>query len=281
MADDNGKGGQVTFAMQTFERIHPVEFQRRFLTQGTRHSGRGFAEFRTPHIVKGSIGTAQGSATVRLGNTIMVCGIKAEVCEPDVKQPTHGYLTTNVELSPMCSARFRPGAPSEEAQVASEHIHRLVSSSVDLSSLCIEEDKVVWSLAADIVCLKYDGNAIDAAVMAVVAALEDLRLPSVAVDPATGIVNADAAVASGTQLRIANRLFPATFSLVDDNYLVADADDAEEQMTTASLLVVLDGHARIVNVWKRGAGVLSRETIAGCIKAAAARKAAIESALDA
>ncbi|KAJ2238467.1 hypothetical protein H4R99_000031 [Coemansia sp. RSA 1722] len=271
---DTEKGGQVTFAMQTFERIHPVEFQRRFLTQGTRHSGRGFAEFRTPHIVKGSISTAQGSATVRMGNTIMVCGIKAEVSEPDVKQPTHGFLTTNVELSPMCSARFRPGAPSEEAQVASEHIHRLVSASVDLSSLCIEENKIVWSLAADIVCLKHDGNVLDAAIIAVMAALEDLRLPGARADPATGIVYA---AGGGVQLRILNRLFPATFSLVDDNYLVADADDAEEQMTTASLLVVVDGHTRIVNVWKRGAGVLSRETIAGCIKAAAKRKAEIES----
>ncbi|KAJ1890451.1 hypothetical protein LPJ66_007474, partial [Kickxella alabastrina] len=69
MPEDNNK--QVTFAMQTFERIHPVEFQRRFLTQQTRHSGRSFSQFRAPLVVQGTISTAQGSATVRLGNTTM------------------------------------------------------------------------------------------------------------------------------------------------------------------------------------------------------------------
>ncbi|KAJ2378705.1 Exosome complex component RRP43 [Coemansia sp. RSA 2603] len=273
------KSSQITFAMQTFERIHPVEFQRRFLTQDTRLSGREFSQFRALHIVKGSISTAQGSATVRMGNTIMVCGIKAEVCEPDVKRPTHGYLTTNFELSPMCSARFRSGPPSEEAQVASEHIHRLITPSVDLTSLCIEENKVVWALSADIVCIKYDGNVLDAAIVALVAALENLKLPEVKVDPATGVVEAGAE--EGVQLGIVRRLFPATFALVDDNYLVADADDAEEQMTSASLLVVLDEQGQMVNVWKRGAGIISRDTIAKCIAAAAARKSEIEQALSA
>ncbi|KAJ1931386.1 hypothetical protein GGF37_007409 [Kickxella alabastrina] len=277
MSEDNNK--QVTFAMQTFERIHPVEFQRRFLTQQTRHSGRSFSQFRAPLVVQGTISTAQGSATVRLGNTTMVCGIKATVCEPDVRRPTHGYLTTNVELSPMCSAHFRPGAPGEEAQVASEHIHRLVTSSVDLGSLCIEEDKVVWSLAADIVCLKYDGNALDAAIIALEAALRDLKLPLVEIDQASGLVQV--AEGEGKQLVLKRRLYPATFSLIDDQYLVADADDSEEQMKTAELLVVLDDAGRLANVWKRGAGVISQETIVRCVEAAAERMSEIVQATKA
>ncbi|KAJ2903654.1 hypothetical protein GGI21_004408, partial [Coemansia aciculifera] len=177
----------ATVAMQTFERIHPVEFQRRFLGQNTRHTGREFNQFRALKVIKGAISTAQGSATVRLGNTTVVCGIKAEVCEPDVKRPTAGYLTTNVELSPMCSARFRAGAPSDEAQVASEHIYRLSMHLLDLTSLCIESGKAAWSLSADIVCLKHDGNVVDAAVIALVAAIEDLRLPRAEFDSATGV----------------------------------------------------------------------------------------------
>ncbi|KAI8322069.1 ribosomal protein S5 domain 2-like protein [Martensiomyces pterosporus] len=257
--------------MQTFERIHPVEFQRRFLAQETRHDGRAFSQFRPTHIVKGTISTAQGSATVRIGNTTVVCGIKAEVCEPDVKTPDEGYLVTNVELSPMCSARFRAGAPSEEAQVASEHIHRLFTKHVvNLSSLCIESGRAAWVLAADIVCLKYDGNILDAAVVALLAALDDLRLPAAEFDSASGAVSADKTKASGLALR--RRLFPATFSLVDDAYLVADADDAEEQMVSASVLVILDDNGSVANIWKRGAGAMSRQTIESCVERAGKRK---------
>ncbi|KAJ2743907.1 hypothetical protein GGI20_003383 [Coemansia sp. BCRC 34301] len=266
-----GEAGQVAFAMQTFERIHPVEFQRRFLRQNTRHTGREFVQFRALQVVKGAISTAQGSATVRLGNTTVVCGIKAEVCEPDVKRPTAGYLTTNVELSPMCSARFRAGAPSDEAQVASEHIHRLSAHLLDLCSLCIESGKAAWSLSADIVCLKHDGNVVDAAVIALVAALEDLQLPKAEFDSATGVVSADKTMASHVEM--GKRLFPATFALVDDVYVVADADDAEEQMATASLLVVMDSEGALVNIWKRGAGVISRETIEMCVESARVRMA--------
>ncbi|KAJ2440315.1 hypothetical protein GGF42_007664 [Coemansia sp. RSA 2424] len=270
--------GQVTLAMQTFERIHPVEFQRRFLGQNTRHTGRGFMQFRPLQVVKGAISTAQGSATVRLGNTTVVCGIKAEVCEPDVKRPTSGYLTTNVELSPMCSARFRAGAPSDEAQVASEHIHRLSAHLLDLTTLCIESGKAAWSLSADIVCLKHDGNVLDAAMIALVAAIEDLQLPSAEFDPATGVVSANRTMAGHVEAR--KRLFPATFVLVDDVCVVADADDAEEQMATASLLVVLDGEGKLANVWKRGAGVVSRETIELCVESARARMTEIAKALE-
>ncbi|KAJ2162997.1 hypothetical protein GGF46_000183 [Coemansia sp. RSA 552] len=273
---------QVSFAIETFKRIHPVEFQRRFLGQGTRHDGRAFAQFRATNVVKGTISTAQGSATVRLGDTTVVCGIKAEVSEPDVRTPAEGFLATNVDLSPMCSARFRPGAPGEEAQVASEHMFRLFAGGVvDLSSLCIESGRAVWALSADIVCLKHDGNIMDASVIALTAALEDLKLPQASLDSATGVVSADKTIQTGLTLR--RRLFPASFALVDDAYLVADADDAEEQMATASVFVVVDNDGRLANIWKRGAaaGAIARETIAQCVDAAARRKDDVTKALGA
>ncbi|KAI9502501.1 ribosomal protein S5 domain 2-type protein [Coemansia spiralis] len=262
--------------MHTFERIHHTEFQRRFLSQNTRHDGRAFSQFRATHVTKGTVSTAQGSSTVRIGNTTVVCGIKAEVSEPDVKTPNEGYLVTNVELSPMCSARFRPGAPSDEAQVASEHIHRLFGKAVDLATLCIESGQAVWSLSADIVCLKYDGNILDTAILALVAALEDLRLPEAQLDSATGVVSADRTIAR--QLTLRKRLFPATFALVD-TYLVADADDAEEQLATTSVLVVLDDSGRLANIWKRGACPVSNETIHQCIESAVERAETISKTL--
>ncbi|ORX70887.1 exosome component 8 [Linderina pennispora] len=267
--------GQLSFAIETFERIHPTEFQRRFLSQGTRHDGRGFAQFRPTHIVRSTISTAQGSATVRIGNTTVVCGIKAEVSEPDVSTPKAGYLVTNVELSPMCSARFRPGAPSEQAQVASEHISRLFQSAIDVESLGIEEGRACWVLYADIVCIKHDGNVLDAAIVALQAALRDLQLPKVEFDAVSGVVSADK---SKMQPLEVEALYPTTLSVLDGNYLVADADDAEEQMAASSVLVVLTDSA-VANIWKRGA-LVERKLVEKCVAMAEARKQELATLLN-
>lgn len=40
----------------------------------------------------GSISSANGSALVRLGDTIILCGIRAEVAEPDLLAPNSGFL---------------------------------------------------------------------------------------------------------------------------------------------------------------------------------------------
>lgn len=103
-------------------------------------------------------------------------------------------IVPNVELSPMCSSKFRPGPPPESAQAISQLIHELFSRYFDggdhryihamlisclstscnilpLESLCIESGKAVWVLYADIVCLNYDGNITDASLLALTAAL--------------------------------------------------------------------------------------------------------------
>lgn len=45
-----------------------------------------------------------------------------------------------------------------------------------LAELCIRPRKAVWALYIDVVCINYDGNAFDAAVLAVMAALQSSTL---------------------------------------------------------------------------------------------------------
>ena len=75
----------------------------------------------------------------------------------------------------MCSSKFRPGPPSEQAQAVSEAINRVLKESkvLDLKDLCIEEGKAVWVLYVDAVCVAYDGNIFDAALAAIMAALNN------------------------------------------------------------------------------------------------------------
>ena len=46
------------------------------------------------YLLSGSISTAEGSSLVRLGDTTIVCGVKAEIAEPDLDAPEDGFLGT-------------------------------------------------------------------------------------------------------------------------------------------------------------------------------------------
>lgn len=128
-----------------------------------------------------AIQTADGSAIVKLGNTAVVCGIKAELAEPKATEPDRGFIVPNIELTPLCASKFRPGAPTEEAQTLALNLNDIVSQSrcFALKDLCIARERLVWVLYCDVVCLNYDGCVLDAAVLAVMTALQTLTLPVV------------------------------------------------------------------------------------------------------
>ena len=57
--------------------LQPLEYYKTFLDRKTRPDGRSLLEFRETTLNVNSIGTADGSAIVKCGNTTIICGIKA------------------------------------------------------------------------------------------------------------------------------------------------------------------------------------------------------------
>ncbi|KFZ50779.1 Exosome complex component RRP43, partial [Podiceps cristatus] len=160
-----------------FRTVEPLEYYRRFLKENCRPDGRELGEFRatTVNVGKGSITTADGSALVKLGNTTVICGVKAELAAPAVDAANKGYIVPNVELPSLCSTRFRSGPPGEEAQAASQFIADVIENSqiIAKEDLCIANGKLAWVLYCDIICLDYDGNILDASTFALLAALKN------------------------------------------------------------------------------------------------------------
>jgi exosome complex component RRP43 len=98
----------------TFQRLHPRTYLERFLAEGIRPDGREPGSWRNVSInagtyfysrqarciildtdrtaISGSITTAEGSSLVRVGNTTVVCGIKAEITEPELLAPNDGFI---------------------------------------------------------------------------------------------------------------------------------------------------------------------------------------------
>ncbi|KAI8647905.1 exosome complex component RRP43-like protein [Parasitella parasitica] len=265
---------------EIFSRIQPHEYLKRFLDQKVRPDGRALSEFRKTMITSGAISTANASAMVRLGGTTVVCGIKAEVCEPRIDLPDQGYLVPNVELSPLCSPKFNLGAPSEKAQSISQFIHELfVKSQVfPLESLCIDSGKAVWVLYADIVCLNYDGNILDASLLALTTALKDLKLPKAQVSPSM-VVEAD----SNEFTSIALLRFPvsSTFCIFNNpDVILSDPNDTEESLAKETVTIVMDLDHQLCKIYKNGGITITTEGLKQCIDNAKQRTNQIGSLVD-
>lgn len=223
--------------------IHPVKYLHDHLAQDVRPDGREFLSFRPISVNVSSITQADSSAVFKIGNTTVICGIKAELATPKAETPNSGYIVPNVELSALCSPKFRPGPPSEEAQVISKLMENILynSAAVDLKNLCICEAKLVWVLYCDLLCINYDGAVIDACTGALVTALKTLTLPRVIHDPDSG----NTSVLYDDRISFPIKTLPVstTFAIFNRQLLIADPTDDEESLSLAKLTIVLDEEA--------------------------------------
>ncbi|XP_071479843.1 exosome complex component RRP43-like [Diadema antillarum] len=263
-----------------FKTAQPVEFYRQFLKAELRPDGRELGEIRSTVLNVGSISTSDGSALVKLGNTTVVCGIKAEFASPTIEEPKRGFLVPNVDLPPLCASRFKPGPPSEQAQVTSQFVADTLSSSniIDYEDLCIQEGKLVWVLYCDMMCLDYDGNINDACLISLLAALKNVTLPVVKIDEETEL-----AVTSSTErssLKIRSHPVATTFSVFDDSILLVDPTVEEEDLATGLITVVITKDGRLCNIHKPGGTPLSSSQVQVCIGRAKARATEVCQLID-
>ncbi|KAF7414169.1 hypothetical protein HZH68_002658 [Vespula germanica] len=223
--------------------IHPVKYLHDHLAQDIRPDGRQFLSFRPISVNVSSITRADGSAVFKIGNTTVICGIKAELTTPKVETPDCGFIVPNVELPALCSPKFHPGPPTEEAQVITKLIEHILinSAAVDLKNLCIRKAKLVWVLYCDLLCINYDGAVIDACVGALATAFKCLTLPQVTYDPNNGNISVDRKY----KIPFPVKALPVstTFAIFDGQLLIADPTDDEESLSLGKLTIVSDEEA--------------------------------------
>ncbi|KAI9451484.1 ribosomal protein S5 domain 2-type protein [Russula earlei] len=254
---------------QTFQRLDPRAYLERFLAEQFRPDGRVPNEWRDLHVHVASISTADGSALVRLGDTTVVCGVKAEIAEPVLERPTQGFLVPNIDLPAMCAPRFKPGPPSEEAQVLSDRLASTLTAAgiLPLSELCIHPERAAWVLYVDATCISYDGNVFDAALIAMVAALKNTTLPKATYNEETGLTTCTRKIRTPLPLR---RL-PASYSfgVFDGTTVLADPTAFEEPLLETSISIVLDERGAILSATQLG--IADKDTVSLCVGSAKER----------
>ncbi|CAG5135188.1 unnamed protein product [Candidula unifasciata] len=247
--------------------VQPKEYYKRFLEKDVRPDNRELAEFRPVVLNIGCVTTAEGSALIKIGNTTVICGVKAELAKPDADQPKDGFIVPNVELPPLCSSNFRPGPPGEQAQVLSQTMADVIADSQCLlsESLCICPGKLVWVLHIDLVCLDYDGNVMDACMVALVSALRNTVLPKVTVDEETGDIQTDPT--TRVPLQVTCCPVATTFIVFDNKLLLVDPTREEESMATGAVTIVTEGD-NLCSIYKPGGTPLTENQIDNCIERA-------------
>ncbi len=225
--------------------------------RGKRVDGRSLEEYRKPIKVEYNISkNAEGSAKVTIGNTVVLAGVKMDVGEPFPDKPDEGTLIVNAEFTPIASPTFEPGPPGEDAIELARVVDRGIreSKAIDMKDLCIEEGEKVWMVFVDIYPMNHDGNLIDAAALAAIAALKNARIPKYE----------DGNVLYGelTNKRLKlNRLPIATTFAKIGNFIMLDPCLKEEEVMDARFTVISSEEGLIHGLQKRGCQGLSQTEI--------------------
>lgn len=230
-------------------RLQPREYYKKWMETyfPIRPDQRKDLEFRPITIQSGILGTAEASATVRLGETTVIGAVKLEVAEPAVDFPNEGFLVLNVTLCAGCSPLVRAGPPLEYAQNLTRRMTLLLQTLnvITNESLIITPGKLSWVVYLDAFVINDSGNIFDAIWLALLAALRDVKLPSIRLDKETGMIYSNPNEAKPLPVNI----FPLPLSfayLPDQNSLLCDPTNEEENVLEdrmANLLVDPESHA--------------------------------------
>ncbi|KAL2256181.1 hypothetical protein VTK26DRAFT_2062 [Humicola hyalothermophila] len=232
--------------------LNEKQFVLQALQENLRLDGREFDQYRPLEL---TFGDQYGVADVTLGKTRVLAKASAEVTVPYADRPLDGIFTISTELSPMTSPAFEPNRPTETEVLLSRLLEKTVrrSGALDTESLCLVAGQKCWSVRVDVHALSHDGNLIDAACVAVVAALRHFRKPDTSMEGGVLTVYTPAE-REPVPLSWLHSPFCVTWSFFGEEGETAllDATWLEEQVRVGSCTVSLNRHGEICQIAKLG-----------------------------
>ncbi len=231
------------------------------VADGKRLDGRGLRDYRPIQIESGIIQKAEGSARVRLGKTEVMVGVKIDLGEPFSDRPNDGVLTTNSEFVPLASPEFEAGPPGEESIELARIVDRGIreSKSIDLEKLCLIPGKKVLVVFVDVYVLNHDGNLVDAASLAAIAALMNTKIFKYTVKDEEVVKKP-----GFTPLPLKDIPVSVTFASISGK-LIVDPWLDEEEVMDARLTITFTKEGKICAMQKGGIGTLSPQEIAEAV----------------
>jgi len=247
-------------------------------SQNKRLDGRKLTDYRQPIIIETDISwTAEGSAKVQIGETVVMAGVKTAIEKPYNDTPNEGGIMVNAELLPLSSSEYESGPPGIKAIELSRVTDRGIreAKAIDLKKLCIEPGEKAWFIIIDIVTINDAGNLFDAAGLAALAALKSAKFP--VVDPETGAINYKKK--TDQSLPLLKEPLPVTVYKINESILV-DPTAEEEKVYDARLTVASDEKGTISALQKGGDAPLTIEEISKMVEIALEKSKFLREKLD-
>lgn len=260
-----------------------LEFISTALNEGLRIDGRAPYDFRELSVTFRGLGHAEAA----IGSTRCMCSVSAEIVEPPPERPNAGMLQLYCELSPMAAPEFRVGRSSDRAVEIGQILERGLkqSKAVDTEALCILAGRKVWSIRLDVHILDNQGNMVDCANLAAIAALRHFKKPEV--------------VVTGEEVRVftIEERQPAPLSILhsplsvtiafiqtgqeEGDVLVAvDPLLREEEASVGSLTITQNSNRELCAMQKLGGVALPVSTLLKCNEIAAVKVAEMSAFLQ-
>ncbi len=231
-----------------------------YLSEGKRFDGRGLTDLRDIQVVYGISQNAEGSCSVKFGDTEIYAGVKMSIATPYPDNPDEGSLSTTLELASMADEEFDMGPPRIDAIEMARVVDRGIRESgfIDFKKLCIKEGEKVWQISLDLYAINNNGNLFDVASLASLIALASAKLPIF--NEETNRVEHELSDVS-LPLKKEAMAFNTTLYKVGDKFLI-DPTREEESIASYRLAVALadnNGSARITAMQKGREGAISSE----------------------
>eukprot|EP00003_Mantamonas_plastica_P015149 TRINITY_DN2584_c0_g2_i2.p1 TRINITY_DN2584_c0_g2~~TRINITY_DN2584_c0_g2_i2.p1 ORF type:complete len:138 (-),score=17.38 TRINITY_DN2584_c0_g2_i2:24-437(-) len=121
----------------------------------------------------------------------------------------------------------------------------------------------------DLFCMDHDGNINDCALLAVIAALKDVRIPTVQLRD-TGEIVADRSEEACRSIDFNFTPVASSFGVIDE-FLIADPCNEEEELLSSRLTVVLNENGQLCGVYKPGGVGFGKQRFQECIDASRGR----------
>jgi exosome complex component RRP42 len=184
---------------------------------------------------------AAGSARLRLANTDILVGVKAEIDVPSPDKPKSGKIDFFVDCSANATPEFEGRGGDDLALEISNILGKAYTSQqvFNLEAMCIMPRQQCWKLFVDILILECGGNLFDAISLAVKAALFNTRIPRVSTAMMDGgsvdlILSDDPYDCDRTDVATVPLL--VTLCKIGDHYIV-DPSAEEEKCCSSSIVI--------------------------------------------
>ncbi|MFC1697439.1 exosome complex protein Rrp42 [Nanoarchaeota archaeon] len=234
------------------------EYILRSLKKGIRPDGRKLLEYRKIEIKTGISANPEGSASIQIGETKVLCGIKLAVEKPYPDTADQGGLMAGVELLPLSSPKFETGPPPIDAIEYSRVVDRAIREghAFDTKELCIKEGEKAWFVFVDICPINAAGNLFDTTSLAALVALKATKMPEY--DEETGFVDYKHLTDQGLPMK--SEPLNVTVWKIGE-YLIVDPTVEEEEIADARLTVGILEDGNLCSMQKGGLSPLSAEEI--------------------